>query len=166
MYENAVKSEIKRLKEDSDVMKNAKGDICSKIVERQRKIALLENDSSTLSQVHVTCCESRDDAYMNMVKKIDAAKAKFDNLTQMRSELASESHKVKQSLEELKCRMDSYEPKLRDMPNEALEEEVRALMSDKSGETEYQESMQSQIDTIKVNMLLNFGRFADYTLNK
>ncbi|KAM0007337.1 hypothetical protein Hdeb2414_s0143g00811931 [Helianthus debilis subsp. tardiflorus] len=151
------KSEIKRLKVDSDVMKNAKGDICSKIVERQRKIALLENDSSTLSQ---------DDAYKNMVKKIDAAKAKFDNLTQMRSELASEHHKVKQSLEELKCRMDNYEPKLRDMPSEALEEEVRALMSDKSGETEYQESMQSQIDTIKVNMFLNFGRFADYTLNK
>ncbi|MFS7951629.1 hypothetical protein Hanom_Chr07g00597351 [Helianthus anomalus] len=201
---DSAKSEIKRLKEDSDVMKNAKGDICSKIVERQRKIALLENDSSTLSQtleliqqekvnlstklvdkrtsyekteeelgtklkeqqdwlnkyksnsksgqhssVHVTCCESRDDGYGNMMKKIDAAKAKFDNLTQMRSELASECHKVKQSLEELKCRMDSYEPKLRDMPNEALEEEVRALMSDKSGETEYQESMQSQIDTIK-----------------
>ncbi|MFS8026943.1 hypothetical protein Hanom_Chr16g01492601 [Helianthus anomalus] len=55
-----------------------------------------------------------------MVKKIDAAKAKVDNLTHMRSELASERHKVKQSLEELNCRMDSYEPKLRDMPCEAL----------------------------------------------
>ncbi|MFS7904636.1 hypothetical protein Hanom_Chr01g00038451 [Helianthus anomalus] len=55
---------------------------------------------------------------------------------------------------------------MRDMPNEALEEEVRALMSDKYGETEYQESMQSQIDIIKVNMLLNFGWFADYNLNK
>ncbi|KAM0066577.1 hypothetical protein Hdeb2414_s0002g00050641 [Helianthus debilis subsp. tardiflorus] len=192
---DSAKSEIKRLKVDSDVMKNAKGDICSKIVERQRKIALLENDSSTLSQTleliqqekvnlstklvdkrtsyekteeelgnklteqqdwlnkykssSTSGQHSSDDAYKNMVKKIDAAKAKFDNLTQMRSELASEHHKVKQSLEELKCRMDNYEPKLRDMPSEALEEEVRALMSDKSGETEYQESMQSQIDTIK-----------------
>ncbi|KAM0005258.1 hypothetical protein Hdeb2414_s0215g00836181 [Helianthus debilis subsp. tardiflorus] len=72
------------------------------------------------SLVHVNCCESRDDAYRNMVKKLDAAKAKVDNLTQMRSELASERHKVKQSLEELNCRMDSYEPKLRDMPSEAL----------------------------------------------
>lgn len=51
LYENAAKSEIKRLNDDSDLMKNAKGDICSKILERQRKIALLENDSSTLSQV-------------------------------------------------------------------------------------------------------------------
>ncbi|KAI7738637.1 hypothetical protein M8C21_013877 [Ambrosia artemisiifolia] len=198
-----ARSETKRLKEDSDVMKNAKGDICSKIIERQRKIALLENDSSTLSQtleliqqekvnlstklvekrtsygktedelgtklkeqqdwlnnyksssnsgqhslVHATC-EAQDDAYKNMVTKIDAAKAKFDNLTQMRSELASERHKVKQSLEELKCRMESYEPKLRDMSTESLAEEVQALLSDKSGETEYQESMQSQIDTIK-----------------
>ncbi|KAL9992183.1 hypothetical protein Hdeb2414_s1210g00991961 [Helianthus debilis subsp. tardiflorus] len=51
----------------------------------------------------------------------------------MRSELASERHK----------------PKLRDMPSEAPEEEVRVLMFDKSGETEYQEPTQSQTDTIK-----------------
>ncbi|KAI3773689.1 hypothetical protein L1987_48219 [Smallanthus sonchifolius] len=90
-----------------------------------------------------------DDAYKNIVTKIDAAKAKFNNLKQMRSELTSERHKVKQSLEELKCRIENYEPKLRDMPSQALQEEVQALMSDKSGETEYQESMQSQIDTVK-----------------
>ncbi|XP_076913905.1 uncharacterized protein LOC143572715 isoform X2 [Bidens hawaiensis] len=183
---DSAKSEIKRLTEDFDLMKNAKGDICSKILERQRKIALMENDSSTLSQTleliqqervnmstklvekrtsygkteEVLCtklkeqqvrvtCESEDDAYKNMVTKIDAAKAKLDNLTQMRSEFASARHKVKQSLVDLKCRMDSYEPKLRDMTSEALEEEVQALMSDKSGETEYQESMQNQINTIK-----------------
>ncbi|KAK9069946.1 hypothetical protein SSX86_010344 [Deinandra increscens subsp. villosa] len=198
-----AKSEIKRLKEDSDLMKNAKGDICSKIVERQRKIALLENDSSTLSQtleliqqervnlstkcvekrtfygkteeelnikleehqdwlnsyksrskleqhgvVRMTC-DSQDDAYKNMVSRTVAAKAKLDNLRQMRSELASKRHKLKQLLENLKGRMEIYEPKLQDMPSEALEEEVRALTSDKSGETEYQESMQIQINTIK-----------------
>ncbi|KAJ0809760.1 hypothetical protein HanPI659440_Chr01g0018961 [Helianthus annuus] len=55
-----------------------------------------------------------------------------------------------ETLFSMQARVSSYSkrPKLRDMPNEALEEEVRALMSDKSGETEYQESMQSQIDTI------------------
>ncbi|XP_035833257.1 uncharacterized protein LOC110877971 isoform X1 [Helianthus annuus] len=48
-----------------------------------------------------------------------------------------------------------WTPKLRDMPNEALEEEFRALMSDKYGETEYQESMQSQIDIIKVSKCID-----------
>ncbi|KAI3802448.1 hypothetical protein L1987_30580 [Smallanthus sonchifolius] len=218
-----AKSETKRLKEDSDLTKNAKGDICSKILERQRKIAVLENDSSTLSQTLELIQQERvnsstklvekrtsygkieeelntklkeqqewlnsyksssksgqhslvhshmvrwvahdfrsgsfvpkrgtdaflDDAYKNIVTKIDGAKAKFNNMKQMRSDLALERHKAKQSLEELKCRMENYEPKLRDMLSEALEEEVRDLMSDKSGEIEYQESMQSQIETIK-----------------
>ncbi|KAK1436650.1 hypothetical protein QVD17_02432 [Tagetes erecta] len=217
-----AKSEAKRLKEDSALMKNAKGDICSKILERQRKIALLENDSSTLSQTleliqqekinlssklaekrtsygkteeelntklkeqqdwlnsysssskfgqhtmvnteadhrgnryavgndanTLVTSGNQDDAYKNIVSEIDAAEAKFNNLTQMRSKFATERHKVKQSLEELKCRMDNYTLKLKNMPSEALEEEVRALMSDKSGEIEYQESMQKQIDTMK-----------------
>ena len=38
--------------------------------------------------------EFQDDAYNNTTAKVDAAKAKFDTLTQMRSELASDRHKV------------------------------------------------------------------------
>ncbi|KAL8237569.1 hypothetical protein R6Q59_018650 [Mikania micrantha] len=232
-----AESDIKRLNEAFDLMNNAKGDICSKILERQRKISLMEKDSSTLSQtleliqqervnlstklvekrtsyakteeelnaklkeqqdwlnsyksnlmsgqhswvnteidhrvnehaVGYTDAKNRvtsgndDDAYMNMVSKIDAAKANFDNLTQMRSDLASELGKVKESLEELKSRMDTYDPKIRDMPSEALEEEVRALMSDKSGEIEYQESMQNQIVTIKeISHIVKCGCGAEY----
>lgn len=217
-----AKSETKRLKEDSDQMMKTKGHICSQILERRSKIALLENDSSTLSQTLELIQQERanlstklvekrtsyhkteeeintnlkeqqdwlnsnksssdvghhtwvnpqidrnpnksaglydaktlvtsgnlDDAYKDTMNKVDAAKAKFEKLTQMRSELASENHKVKQSLEQLKCKMDNFKPELRDMASETLEEELQALTSDKSGETEYQESMQNQIDTIK-----------------
>ncbi|CAI9284899.1 unnamed protein product [Lactuca saligna] len=35
------------------------------------------------------------------------------------------------------------------MPSETLEEELQVLIFDKSGETQYHESMQNQIDTIK-----------------
>lgn len=211
---DSAKSETKGLKEDSDLMIKAKGHVCSQILERQKKIALLENESSTLSQTlglmqqervnlstqliekrtsygkmledlntklkehqdwlnsnkssskvgqpsmvntQIDCraneyagtFEVQDDACKNMAAKIDAAKARIDKLTQMRSELASERHKVKQSLEKLKRTMDNYKPELRDMPIETLEEEVQALKSDKCGETEYQKSMQNQIDTIK-----------------
>ncbi|CAH1440037.1 unnamed protein product [Lactuca virosa] len=49
-----------------------------------------------------------DDAYNNTMTKVDAAKAKFDKLTQMRSELASEHYKVKESLEKLKGRVENF----------------------------------------------------------
>ncbi|XP_023764902.1 uncharacterized protein LOC111913433 [Lactuca sativa] len=217
-----AKSETKLLKEDSDLLMKGKEHICSQILERRNKIALLENDSSTLSQtleliqqercnlstklvekrafygmteeeINTNLKEQQDwldsykssseigehglvntridhrdtkssgnydfttlvtsgnlnDAYNNTMTKVDAAKAKFDKLTQMRSELASEHHKVKESLEKLKGRVENFKPELRDMPSETLEEELQALISDKSGETQYHESMQNQIDTIK-----------------
>ncbi|CAI9267146.1 unnamed protein product [Lactuca saligna] len=90
-----------------------------------------------------------DDAYNDTMTKVDAAKTKFDKLTHMRSELASEHHKVKESLEKLKGRIENFKQELRDMPSETLEEELQALISDKSGETQYHESIQNQIDTIK-----------------
>ncbi|XP_050254314.1 uncharacterized protein LOC126700281 isoform X3 [Quercus robur] len=45
-----AKSETKQLKEDTEQMMKAKGQICSQILERQRKIVSLESDSSTLAQ--------------------------------------------------------------------------------------------------------------------
>jgi hypothetical protein len=47
----AAKSETKRLKEDTEQMMKAKGEICSEILEKQRKIASLDSDSYTLAQV-------------------------------------------------------------------------------------------------------------------
>ncbi|KAI3684613.1 hypothetical protein L6452_33837 [Arctium lappa] len=248
--ESAAKSEKKRLKEDSDLMMKAKGHICSQILERQRKLALLENDSSTLSQTLELIQQERvnlstklvekrtsygkteeemnntlkeqqvniqidsrgidsavidanknhlnyvkkikygafphnanfetyvtgnydaktlvssgnlDEVYKNTMAKVDAAKAKFDTLTQMRFEHASERHKDKQSSEELKHRMDNIKPELRDMASETLEEELQALMSDKRGETEYQESLQNRIDTFKgISNTVNCGCGEEY----
>lgn len=51
----AAISETKRFMEDIEYMKNAKGQICSLILEKQRKIASLESDSSTLIQVASFC---------------------------------------------------------------------------------------------------------------
>nr|POE45232.1 hypothetical protein CFP56_25363 [Quercus suber] len=45
-----AKSETKQLKVDTEQMMKAKGQICSQILERQRKIVSLESDSSTLAQ--------------------------------------------------------------------------------------------------------------------
>ncbi|XP_068319809.1 uncharacterized protein [Pyrus communis] len=47
---NSAISETKRFMEDIEQMKNAKGQVCSLILEKQRKMASLESDSSTLIQ--------------------------------------------------------------------------------------------------------------------
>ncbi|KAJ6763623.1 TROPOMYOSIN [Salix purpurea] len=47
----SAKSEIKRLKEDTEQMMKARGEICSQILEKQRKSAVLDSDSHTLAQV-------------------------------------------------------------------------------------------------------------------
>uniref|UniRef100_A0A0A0LMF4 Uncharacterized protein n=1 Tax=Cucumis sativus TaxID=3659 RepID=A0A0A0LMF4_CUCSA len=46
----STKSELKQLNEDAERMMQAKGEICSQILEKQRKIASLESDISILSQ--------------------------------------------------------------------------------------------------------------------
>lgn len=46
----SAKSEMRQLREDIETMRKAKGEICSKILEKQRKISSLESDSSMLSQ--------------------------------------------------------------------------------------------------------------------
>ncbi|KAL0326448.1 UNVERIFIED_CONTAM: hypothetical protein Sradi_5214100 [Sesamum radiatum] len=71
-------------------MTKAKGKIYSQILQNQRKIALLESDSSTLSQ-----------------------------------------------------------SELWEMDEKSLEEELQALLSDKSGEAEYVQSLQLQIMRVK-----------------
>ncbi|XP_057987406.1 uncharacterized protein LOC110646479 isoform X3 [Hevea brasiliensis] len=47
---NSAKSETRKLKEDTEKMRQAKGRICLQIMEKQRKIASLEFDLSTLYQ--------------------------------------------------------------------------------------------------------------------
>lgn len=47
---DSAQSEAKRLKHDADQMVKEKGQICLRILEKQKKIASLESDSSTLTQ--------------------------------------------------------------------------------------------------------------------
>ncbi|XP_028799183.1 tropomyosin [Neltuma alba] len=46
----SAKSEMRQLREDIETIRKAKGEICSKILEKQRKVSSLESDSSTLNQ--------------------------------------------------------------------------------------------------------------------
>ncbi|XP_063947756.1 uncharacterized protein LOC108218719 isoform X4 [Daucus carota subsp. sativus] len=212
---DSAKSETKRLKEDTDLMVKEKGEICSQILLKQRKLNEMELDSQSLSQTMtlilqeqanlsakldekrtyyrevdedlttkfqklqdwISACKpslkvgerllvkdgineeagkaafidgnSNDSPEKNLMENIDAAKTKFDSLTQMKSELVSEGSKVNQSIELMKSRMREYKPELKEMDTKNLKDEIEALLSDKAGENEYLQSLQNQIEMLK-----------------
>ncbi|KAI9201309.1 hypothetical protein LWI28_021420 [Acer negundo] len=158
-----TKSETKQLKEDAEKMTKEKGQICSQILEKQRKIASLESDSSTLTQTLDLMQQERvslsaklvekstfyakaveetssklqqhkeNDARKTLMAKLDSAKAKLDGFAQMKSKLV----------------MENSQAELLAMDVTTLEEEHKALLSDKAGETEYMLSLQDQIEKLK-----------------
>ncbi|XP_030935497.1 uncharacterized protein LOC115960677 isoform X1 [Quercus lobata] len=220
---NSAKSETKQLKEDTEQMMKAKGQICSQILERQRKIVSLESDSSTLAQtleliqqekaslsskllemrtyftkvgeeINAKLQEQQDwvnshkisgklgehvlvkdriseqtgetegkssidgdlimdnlgsEAKNNLIAKLDAAKAKLDEISRMKSKLVMENSKMKQLLEQVKFKANDFEPELRTMDIKTLEEEHNALLLDKAGVIEYLQTLPSQIETLK-----------------
>ncbi|KAJ0007973.1 hypothetical protein Pint_30566 [Pistacia integerrima] len=55
-YLVSAKSDTKLLREEAEKMNKEKGQICAQILAKQRKIASLESDSSTLNQVRSFLC--------------------------------------------------------------------------------------------------------------
>ncbi|XP_024031628.1 uncharacterized protein LOC21395844 isoform X2 [Morus notabilis] len=175
----SAKSQISKLKEDIEGMLKAKGEICSQILEKQRMIASLESDSSTLSQtleliqqektgLSAKLMEKRtyyqkvtkdmnfrlqeqkeNDARKNLMAKLDSAKAKVDEISEMKSKLVMKNKKVKQAIKQVNSRAYDFEPLLRAVDLKTLEKEYNTLLSDKAGVTEYLQSLQAQVDILK-----------------
>lgn len=66
---NSAISETKRFMEDIEQMTKAKGQICSQILERQRKIVCLESDSSTLIQTLELIEQERTNLASKLIEK-------------------------------------------------------------------------------------------------
>ncbi|XP_023550048.1 uncharacterized protein LOC111808353 isoform X2 [Cucurbita pepo subsp. pepo] len=209
----AAKSELKQLKEDAERMMRAKGEICSQILEQQRKITSLEHDICTLSQtleliqqekvslgakiieksnyyakvsedISLKFQDQQDWVNANMIrgeaeehelvtfetaKRGSETEGSYDtvggisgtriycspnNLVEERKDLLGklESAKAKLSqVSKMKCAvvLENFKPELRAMDDVTLEEESKALLSDKAGETEYSQSLQDQIAKLK-----------------
>nr|POE58075.1 hypothetical protein CFP56_75206 [Quercus suber] len=84
------------------------------------------------------------EAKNNLMAKLDAAKAKLDEISSMKSKLVMENGKMKQLLEQVK-----FKPELRTMDIKTSEEEHNALLLDKAGVIEYLQTVPSQIETLK-----------------
>ncbi|KAK6277053.1 hypothetical protein POUND7_017376 [Theobroma cacao] len=219
----SVKSQGKQLREDTEKMVKAKGQICSEIIGKQRKIASLESDSFTLTQTleliqqeklslssklmekstyyskvakdlstklqqqqdwvkslkisrqieehglvnneldgQMTESEGKcgienhpimdyvnNEADNDLIVKLDLAKAKLDGIVQMKAKLVTDNGKIKESIEEAKCRANNFKPEVLEMSTDALEEEYKVLLSEKDGETEYLCSLQNQVERMK-----------------
>ncbi|XP_022939801.1 uncharacterized protein LOC111445570 isoform X2 [Cucurbita moschata] len=228
----AAKSELKQFKEDAERMMRAKGEICSQILEQQRKITSLEHDICTLSQtleliqqekvslgakiieksnyyakvsedISLKFQDQQDWVNANMIRgeaeehglvKFETAKrgseteGSYDTVggisgtriycspnnlvlnschglasvlkhnvlsnvglqVEERKDLESAKDKLSQ-VSKMKCAvvLENSKPELRAMDDVTLEEESKALLSDKAGETEYSRSLQDQIAKLK-----------------
>ncbi|XP_058115314.1 MAR-binding filament-like protein 1 isoform X7 [Magnolia sinica] len=177
----SAQSETKRLKQETDEMVKTKGEICCRILEKQKKIASLETESSTLSQT----LELLQQEKVNLSAKIKEKRTFYGKvMEEMSVQLQerqdwfnshmpnregeeiidgetgtpnTEMHPIKGNLdsltkhitEQLKRRLNEFPPELKAMDIEALEEEHKALLSDKAGEVEYLQSLQERIEQIK-----------------
>ncbi|OMO61418.1 hypothetical protein CCACVL1_23543 [Corchorus capsularis] len=229
----SAKSETKQLGEDTEKMLRVKGQICSQIIAKQRKIASLESDSSTLTQTleliqqenmslgskltekrtgsnlgksteksksmvwyfatssmlffdktntelivimlfemlmirdlqvknnhdeqmtesegtfsvenHLIKEHENNEAVNDLIVKLDSAKAKLDGIAQRKAKFVTDNGKIKVSIEQAKHRTSNFKPELLALSIMTLEEEYKALLSDKDGETEYLCSMQYKI---------------------
>ncbi|KAI9099639.1 hypothetical protein K1719_024644 [Acacia pycnantha] len=217
------KSEMRQVREDIETIRKAKGEICSKILEKQRNISSLEVDSSTLSQTLELIQQERlglsaklveKRAYYRMVEEdmcarlqqqqewisskkngrqvkehevmkdkgdaqrgipageatadnnfimdsmagdameglriqLDSAKARLDEILLLKSNLLAENNKMRQAIEDVKHRTNTYKSELKEADITTLEEEYNALMLDKAGEIEYLQSLEEQVQKLK-----------------
>ncbi|KAI5391316.1 hypothetical protein KIW84_076236 [Lathyrus oleraceus] len=141
---DSAKSEITQVVEDTEKMNKSKVEICSTIMENQKKLAALESDSSRLTQT------------MELIRQEKVGlSAKFSERRAYYSTVAEdmvakfEKQQIKLAIEDVKCRENEFKPELKAADITAIEEEYNALLSDKAGETEYLQSMEKQVEKLK-----------------
>ncbi|RDX97929.1 hypothetical protein CR513_19234, partial [Mucuna pruriens] len=224
-----AKSGITLLKEETEKMKAAKGEICSKILEKQKRTASLECDTSKLTQTLELLQQDRvglsaklsekrayyskvaedmndklqkqqvrfhsssllfdwvstkrigrerkehdlvtekvvgqrrkagahdnlvmdnvgSDVRKNLITELDSAKARLDEILILKAKVLTENNKIKLAIEDVKCRENEFKEELKAANITALEEEYNALLSDKSGETEYLQSLEKRVEKLK-----------------
>ncbi|KAK7405437.1 hypothetical protein VNO78_06730 [Psophocarpus tetragonolobus] len=218
-----AKSRIMQLKEDTEKMRAVKGEVCSKILEKQRRIGSLESDTIKLSQTSKLILQERvglsakvsekrayynkvaddmnaklqkqqewistnkiskelnkqdmviekvvgqrskaeekagadsnlvmdnlgSDVRKNLITELDSAKARLEEIRTLKAKVLTENNKIKLAIEDVKCRENEFKPELKAADITALEEEYKALLADKAGETEYLQSLEKQVERLK-----------------
>ncbi|KAG4189544.1 hypothetical protein ERO13_A08G228900v2 [Gossypium hirsutum] len=184
----SAKSMKQQLIEDIEKMLTAKGQLCSLIIEKQRKIASLDSDSTTLAQtleliqhekislssklleksayyskvVEDLSCKLqqqqdwvKSQKHRRQMEEHDLVNNKLDEkMTESEGNISVGNclitdNEIKESIEQAKLGSNHFKPELLEISVMALEEEYKALLSDKDGETEYLCSLQDHLEQIK-----------------
>ncbi|KAK0577751.1 hypothetical protein LWI29_038038 [Acer saccharum] len=114
-----------------------------KMVEDKIDEQMTETEGMSGINDHPAMGSVENDARKTLMAKLDSAKAKLDGFAQMKSKLV----------------MENSQAELLAMDVTTLEEEHKALLSDKAGETEYMLSLQDQIEKLK-----SFNAFNAYVI--
>ncbi|TXG53410.1 hypothetical protein EZV62_022579 [Acer yangbiense] len=150
-YAKAVEETSSKLQQHKDWVKfrvtNEMGE--HKMVEDKIDEQMTETEGMSGINDHHAMGSVENDARKTLMAKLDSAKAKLDGFAQMKSKLVMENSQKKQSIEQVKCRANSFKAELLAMDVTTLEEEHKALLSDKAGETEFMLSLQDQIEKLK-----------------
>ncbi|GAA0185609.1 actin binding motor protein [Lithospermum erythrorhizon] len=75
---NLAKEEVQLIKEEANEMMKVKGQICTQILEKQRKIASLESDSTTLNQSLELIYQERE----SMSEKLENRRMNYSKVTE------------------------------------------------------------------------------------
>ncbi|XP_008797748.2 uveal autoantigen with coiled-coil domains and ankyrin repeats [Phoenix dactylifera] len=87
--------------------------------------------------------------YKDLMTQLESAKNKLEEVEVKKSEINIASSKLKQFVEQLKHQIESVSSPLKEMDDNALEEEYKALMADKAREMEYLQSLKDQINQLE-----------------
>ncbi|KAL8060043.1 hypothetical protein ABFX02_03G127600 [Erythranthe guttata] len=91
----------------------------------------------------------QDNMGPTMMMNFQAAQANFDKIGQLKSNLVVQNSKLRESVELVKTKMTDFKPELREMDEKSLAKELQELLSDKTRQAEYVQSLQLQIMRIK-----------------
>nr|CAD1839389.1 unnamed protein product [Ananas comosus var. bracteatus] len=157
---NLVRSETKQLNEEAEEMLKKKAVVGLEIAEKQRKITSLQTECSTLKQTLELLHQEIASMERILKEKRSYYKKAEEELNYKLQEqqdwFHSHTQKMpvniepnKQLIEQVKHAIGGFPRELREMDLSALEAEHNALLCDKSGETEYTESLQDRINQMK-----------------
>ncbi|XP_072963490.1 uncharacterized protein [Typha angustifolia] len=166
-----VTAEKKRLNEEGEEMVKGKRQVLTDIAEKQKKISSLENESSTLSQTlellrqeissEVLKHSEKRLLYTKSCEELNAKLQNWQDWLNKHKKMLESAPSVEEApskqtfFEGTTCSVVTPEgdldklPALVDTDLKALEEEHKALLSDKAGEAEYYQSLQNRVNEIK-----------------
>ncbi|PIA47077.1 hypothetical protein AQUCO_01400048v1 [Aquilegia coerulea] len=127
------------MKDETEMTLNTKNQICSQILDKHKKMASLEAESSTLSQT------------LELIQQEQlSSSSKIKENRNFYSKTKEDLHAKLQAQQDwINSHIVKKEPEQRAMTMNTLEEEHKALLSDEAGEMEYLQTLQRQFKQLK-----------------